>query len=94
MSTSFTAPIKDPASILDHAMSWTAWLGDDLSIASHQVLADSNALIISQSQVQGGEVSWRVAGGELGRDHTVTVEITTDNGQVDQRSVTYPIRQR
>jgi hypothetical protein len=90
----FTAPIKDPASIERHGMDWSAWLQQGDAIASIDVTVDLQGLEIDQEDHQSGIVIWRLQGGALGQDYIVTCQITTASGLVDERSVRYRVRER
>lgn len=90
----FTAPIKDPSSIERHGMDWSGWLLPGDTIASRAVDADPDTLTIDQPDDSAGIVSWRVTGGEAGRDYSVTCQITTVAGLVDERTVRYRVRER
>jgi len=91
--TSFDAPLKDPDSTLFYSMDWRDWLAAGESITSQMVTAVPDTLTISAVSEDDGVVQWSASGGNLGQDYTVTVRITTDAGQTEDRSVRYRIRQ-
>jgi hypothetical protein len=91
--TSFDAPLKDPDSTLFYSMDWRDWLAEGESITSQTVTASPNTMTISAVLEADGIVTWRAEGGNLGEDYTVTVRITTDAGQTEDRSIRYRIRQ-
>lgn len=90
----FTAPLKDPHSVERHGMDWSAWLQQGDSIASRSVAADRDTLLIDQVDDSDAVVSWRLRSGNLGQDYTVTCQISTVSGLVDERSVRYRVRER
>lgn len=94
MRFSFSAPPKDPASVLRHAMDWTGWLDPDETITAQTVTSSNPALVVDQAAQAAGVVSWRVAGGGARGNYIVTVEVGTSAGRVEQRSVNYRIRDR
>lgn len=85
--------IKDPQAILRDAFDWTDWLGAGETISAFAVTA-SDGLTIDQIARVLGVVSYRVSGGTAGLDYVVTCEITTSEGNIDQRSALYRVRER
>lgn len=95
MSTTYSAPVKDPSAVLTHSMDWTAWLDAGETIATETATSSVPAeLVVDQVSEADGIVSWRVAGGTSRQNYFVTVAITTSAGRLDQRSVNYRIRER
>jgi hypothetical protein len=94
MRYSFTAPAKDPSAVLRHAMDWTAWLDPGETITAQTAVASPAGLTVDQVGQLAGVVSWRVSGGVLDKNYTVTVTVTTSAGRSDQRSVLYRVRDR
>jgi hypothetical protein len=95
MSYEFTAPIKDPAAVLDHGMDWSDWLDEGEMIAGQPtVVPEPAGLTISAITQADGVVNWRVSGGTLGQDYIVTCRIQTSLGRADERSVRYRVRDR
>ncbi len=94
MSFEFTAPPKDPSAALDYQMDWSDWLFEGETIQSAEVREESDVLTISDMEVLGGRVQWRVAGGEHRGNYVVTVRVTTSTDQVDERSIRFPVRNR
>ncbi len=93
MSFTFTAPRKDPAATLDYQMDWSAVLADGETITAQTVTSITGITISGVSQASG-IVRWRVAGGTSGTSYPITVQITTSAGQIDQRTVQLPVRDR
>ncbi len=88
------APPKDASAILDYEMDWSDWLETGVTIASATVTTDSEELSATNTAVEGGVVLWRLSGGTTGRSYTVVVQINTDNGQVDRRSIRVRVADR
>ncbi len=94
MSYEFTAPPKDPAAVLDHAMDWSAWLNQGETITAQSVQVEPAGLTIGAVGRNNATVGWRVSGGALGQGYVVTCRITTSTGRIDERSVRYSILDR
>jgi hypothetical protein len=95
MSYEFTAPIKDPAAVLDYGMDWSDWLDEGETIVGTPTVVPSPAgLTISAITQADGVVSWRVSGGTLGADYIVTCGIETSLGRREERSVRYRVAER
>lgn len=95
MSYTFTAPLKDPASVLDHGMDWSDELDDGETITGQPSVVPAPAgLTIGNISQANGIVSWRVSGGTLGQSYVVTVRITTSIGRVLELSVRYRVGNR
>lgn len=97
MSYEFTAPIKDPDSILWHAFDWKGkgWLDAGETITSKTVTSSVPAeLQVDQVTEANGVVSYQVRGGIEGQSYTVTCRITTSANRTDDRSILYTIGQR
>ena len=88
----FSAPIKDPDSVLNYSLDWSEWL-DGAAIDDHEVTA-SDGITIDSSSVEGAAVLWWLSGGEAGRTYRITVEVSASDGRVDQRSVIVRVRDR
>jgi NADPH-dependent curcumin reductase CurA len=93
MGFEFTAPVKDPDSILRHAFDWTAWLQDGETIIAQAVTAPVGITVDQVTQADG-VVSYRIAGGADGAEYIVTCRVTTSLGRIDDRSVRYRVGQR
>ena len=95
MSHSFTAPPKDPSATLDYEMDWSPWLSaGETILPGPQVIAEPTDLAVSFIEVDGAIVRWRASGGVAAANYTITVRITTSIGQVDERSILFPVRER
>lgn len=93
MSCTFPPQLKDPDAVLRHSFDWRPWLQEGETITDRAVTAEPG-LTVDQDTVASGIVSYRVTGGEAGRDYRVTCEIATSESRIDQRSVIYRVRER
>ena len=95
MDYEFKAPVKDPQAILRHSMRWTDWLDVGETITAQTVVSSNpSELVVDQVAQSEGVVAWRVSGGQPGGRYTVTCQVQTSLGRLDERSVLYPIGQR
>lgn len=94
MSYTFTAPLKDPAAVLDHGMDWSDELDDGETISAQSVVPAPAGLTIAAVNAANGIVSWRVSGGSVGQEYIVTCRITTSSGRVLELSVRYRVGER
>jgi len=84
--------IKDPDSVLDYAIDWSAWLDTDTITdsdwtATDGITVDSNTFTDTVSTV------W-LSGGTAGDTYTVTCHITTAAGRQDARSIKIKCKER
>lgn len=80
MSYTFTAPLKDPAAVLDHGMDWTDELDEGETIAGQPSVVPCRAgLTIAEVNAANG---------------VATCRITTSAGRVLELSVRYRIGNR
>lgn len=86
-----TADPKDPDATVDYSYDWTELYDED--IVSHQVIVEDGITLVT-SQLINGIVYYRLSGGIDGQTYNVTVRITTDSGQIDDRTVAHPIAER
>lgn len=95
MSYDFTANIRDPFDEDIASMDFTAWLLEGETISGDPVIAVTpEGLTIGDIVAGAGLVSWRVSGGDLGRDYIVSVSIVTSLDRRRKRSVLYRVRAR
>ncbi|MBD3762448.1 hypothetical protein [Rhizorhabdus sp.] len=92
-SPTYTASPKDPADIEDYGLDCTAWLNPSETITAQTVTADGTDLTISGLTQVSGVVRWRASGGLLGKDHAVTVRVTSSAGRRAERTIIVPIRE-
>ena len=85
--------IKDPDAVLDHAWDWSAWLADDETIVTHDIIVTSGQVTIDSSSEQDGVVTAWLSGAEP-RTVRVTCRVTTSQGRVDDRTITLRVQDR
>ena len=85
--------VKDPSSVLDWHFDWLDWLETGETIIASTMTADSGLTIAADSHTDTNTTSW-LAGGTSGSQYTVTNRITTNQGRIDDRSITIRVMQR
>lgn len=87
--------VKDPDAVLDFRWDWTDWLDDDTAetITSANIIG-AVGVTVDDSNVDGATVVARVSGGAIGEPASATCRITTSTAQVDDRTMTFTIRER
>jgi hypothetical protein len=104
MSTGPTGPFypgqtipKDPDADLPFDVDWSEWLGDEATIASKDVSADTGITVESSAIVDTStKVRIRLSGGTSGSTYNVRCRITTDETppRIDDRSFRVRVVQR
>lgn len=84
--------LKDPAAVLDYSFDWSAWLEGE-AITTVDVVAEAPLAIEGDPQLEGGVVTVRVSGGDLGFLRSVTCTVTTETKK-DARSMFFKIIKR
>jgi len=83
---------KDPNATLDYVIDWATYLaGDTVVAASFTVTAGLN--VVSFSNTSTTSTVW-LSGGTIDTVYTVTGQITTAAGRIDERSFTVIIQQQ
>lgn len=83
---------KDPSDVLDYTISWLNWLnGENISAATFTVEA---GLTKGAETNTTTTASVRLSGGTAGNQYTVTCQITTNTGQIAQRSFEVAVEER
>ena len=86
---------KDPNSLLDYRFEWEGWLQEGEVIASVSITKVGSDLVIAdQTWNDSTSVTVWVSGGRIGQYTTVTVQITTNQGRRDNRSILLVIKER
>ena len=85
--------IKDPQSVLDFVVDWSAWLAVGETITASTVVATTGITVQSATFTTTTATYW-LAGGTLGASYTITNHITTSAGRQDDRTDTVTIRNR
>lgn len=89
MPSTFT---KDPQSVLDYQIDWSAWLdGDTISTSTWTV--PSGITKDSDSASTTGVTIW-LSGGTDGTDYELTNHIITAAGREDDRTITIQVRSK
>ena len=97
---------KDPDAVLDYHVIWADWLGDNDTIASQTVIADSG-ITVDSSGINGSAVTidgteyaadtvvtiW-LSGGTARSNYTVTSRVVTNESRMADRSFIVQIRER
>ena len=85
---------KDPGARLDYTLDWgtDGWLGSD-TIASVSWTVPSGLTTNLNTNTTTTATIW-LASGTVNTDYTVTCQITTAAGRVDERSLLIQVRQR
>lgn len=85
---------KDPDAVLDYPFDWaTDWLADSETISTHTVTATTGITVDSDSET-GGVVTVWLSGGEAGTTYTVACKIVTNQGRIDERTITVRVAER
>ena len=85
--------IKDPQASLDYSFDWTDWLGTGEIISSSTWTVPAG--LSKGAEVTTSTVSTcRISGGSAGTNYTVTCQITTNTGEIDQRSLQLVVQER
>ena len=82
---------KDPDSVLDWAFDWSAWLADDETIVSHEIVADG--VTVDTSDENEGVVTVWLSEAQKGT-RRVTCRVTTSQGRTDDRSIVLHVTDR
>ncbi len=84
--------IKDPDSVLDYTIDWSAWLGDD-TIATSTFLVSDGLTKNSDSKTTTMTLVW-LSGGTAGNNYSVTNRIVTSSGRTADRSFRVWVREQ
>lgn len=83
---------KDPEATLDYTMDWSDWLasGDplvDSTWTTSTITGDADPIVLGTVTTSPitGQSTVIVSGGTAGNAYTLTCQIETDNGLVDER---------
>jgi hypothetical protein len=82
--------IKDPDSVLDYTLDWSAWLGSD-TILTSSFLVDTGLTKKSDSKTTTTTTVW-LSGGTAGTNYGVTNRITTVSGRTADRTFSVWVR--
>jgi hypothetical protein len=85
--------LKDPEANLDYQLDWSPWLEDNEIITTSTFIATTGLTVASSSHTATTATVW-LSGGTVGTSYTVTNEIITSGGRIDDRSFTVRVEQR
>lgn len=88
---------KDPDADLPYDFDWSAWLGDDATIADHDVAAATGITKVSSEIIENDtKVRVRLTGGTAGTVYSLRCRVTTDETppRIDDRTVNIRVKQR
>ena len=89
MSTAFRI---DPDATLDWAFDWSAWLAESETITEHTITTTGTVTVDSSSAAAAAVTIW--LSGASGNRAEVTCQIVTNQGRVDDRSLTLLVGER
>ncbi len=87
------AYIKDPGAALDYGFDWTDWLGASETITGTSWTVPAGLTKVSESFTAYVSVC-RISGGAVNTSYTVTCQITTNEFEVDRRSILLTVQNR
>lgn len=86
--------IKDPQASLDYSFDWTDWLGGGEYITGTSWTVPAGVSKVGSETFSTTISTCRISGGTIGNTYTVTCQISTNTGEVDQRSLNLVIQER
>lgn len=90
-----TAFPKDPNALLDFSVDWSPWLAADETVASAVVTVPAGLIKDRDETVMPtGLITVWLSGGTAGTNYDVGFRVTTNQGRVDERSMTIKVSQR
>ncbi len=84
---------KDSDAVLDYAFDWSEWLSASEEIADSEIIASPGITVDSDSFTTTRASVW-LSGGTAGQPYTITNRITTNQGRVDDRTITIRVVNR
>lgn len=87
---------KDPDSVLDYSVDWSAWLptGDTIVASTFTVTpAATDAVVVDDSSFNDTTTTVWLSGGANKASYTVTNHITTSQGRQDDRSMVIQMKE-
>lgn len=88
--------LKDPASRVDYAIDWTAYLGDQVLTASIWAVtpAEAGGVEVDAASFDLRRTAATLARGRPGHVYSATNQVTLSDGRRDQRSITLRVEER
>ena len=80
------APVKDPDSIIDYGVDWSAWLALDETILTSVWLVPAGLTSDSEAFTTTATAIF-LSGGDVGTTYTLTNRIVTSEGRTEDRSM-------
>ncbi len=87
-----TSFVKDPSALLDYEFDWSTWLNGD-TISSFTVSASAGLTVVSSTATSTAVTAW-LSGGTAGGAYSVTCNIQTAGGRIDERSIVVNVMDR
>ncbi|MFD8117079.1 phage fiber-tail adaptor protein [Streptomyces microflavus] len=88
-----TNHLKDPDATLDWIFDWSQWLAPTENITA-SVMVVSPGINLESSGFSASTATAWVSGGTEGRVYQVSNKITTNQGRIDERSITIRVTNR
>jgi hypothetical protein len=86
---------KDPSSVLNYTFDWTEWLlKRESTIFSADVTVNRGDIVLENFTVETLKVHARVSGGTVPRFCELTCRITTNSGEIEERTMFFKIDER
>lgn len=93
MAETFTAPVKDPAAVLDYTFDWSDWLVGGDTISTSTWTAEDGITVDSNSKTSTTTTVW-LSGGTAAESYRVVNHIVTAGGRTDERTLAVPVENR
>lgn len=93
MPTDPSNKVKDSDSVLDFEFNWELWLGNLETISSYEITASPGITVDSDTSSNTTVTVW-LSGGTAMQPYTVACRITTNQGRVDERTMTIRVINR
>ena len=84
---------KDPDAVLDWKWDWSSWLQSGETISTKTVTISSGLALDSSSNSTTSVTAW-ISGGTTGQVYSASCRITTNQGRIDDRTVTIRVLNR
>ena len=90
--------VRDPQSVLDYVLDWSAWLAAGETIATVVLTTSPAGLTVGAPAPATSNTTTTVtvwlSGGTVGQTYTIGCRITTSAGRTDERSITVTVIER
>lgn len=85
--------IKDPDANLDWVFDWAAWLRSGETISTSSFAVSPGIVLGTTSNTVSTATAW-LSGGTPGEPYTLTNHVETNQGRIDERSITIRVQNR